>query len=95
MMIEANVLTTLFMKISINPKPVVRSAPSMLRNAREWSLSARGAQIFNMLPANLRSLNSDHIGIFKNHIDVLLANIPDQPTMTGLGRGSESNSLLQ
>ena len=79
---------------TIIPKKVVRSAPTMVINARERSLAVRGAQIFNLLPANLRSLNSDHIDIFKNHLDVFLANIPDQPTMTGLGRGAESNSLL-
>ena len=30
----------------------------------------------------------------QNHLDVFLSSIPDQPTMTGLGRSSETNSLL-
>ena len=62
--------------------------------ARERSLPVRGAQIFNLPPATLRSMNSDHIDLYKNHLDVFLSNIPDQPTMTGLGRGAETNSLL-
>ena len=76
------------------PKQVVRAAPSLVRNARERSLGVRGANLFNLLPEQLRSMNTDHIDLFKNHLDVFLSSIPDQPTMTGLGRGAESNSLL-
>ena len=76
------------------PKQVVRAAPSVVRNARERSLGVRGANLFNLLPEQLRSMNTDHIDLFKNHLDVFLASIPDQPTMTGLGRGAETNSLL-
>ena len=76
------------------PKQVVRAAPSVVRNARERSLGVRGANLFNLLPEQLRSMNTDHIDLFKNHLDVFLSSIPDQPTMTGLGRGAESNSLL-
>ena len=76
------------------PKPVVRAAPTVVKNARERTLGVRGAQLFNLLPEKLRSMNSDHIDVFKNHLDVFLASIPDQPTTTGLGRSAESNSLL-
>ena len=76
------------------PKEVVRAAPSIVKNARERSLGVRGAIIFNLLPEHLRSMNTDHIDMFKNHLDVFLLSIPDQPTMTGLGRAAESNSLL-
>ena len=76
------------------PKRVVRAAPAKVRNARERSLGVRGVQIFNLLPEQLRSMNSEHIDYFKNHLDVLLSSIPDQPTMTGLGRAAVSNSLL-
>ena len=40
--------------------------------------------------------NSEHgdIPMFKNHLDVYLANIPDQPTVTGEARGAQTNSLL-
>ena len=79
---------------SVLPKTVVRAAPSCVRNARERSLGVRGARIFNLLPEELRSMNTDHIDMFKNHLDVFLSSIPDQPTLTGLGRAAESNSLL-
>ena len=75
------------------PKPVVRSAPSMVRTARERTLGVRGAAIFNLLP-ELRSMNSDYVDVFKNHLDVLLSSVPDQPTVTGLGRAALTNSLL-
>ena len=78
----------------IIPNPVARAAPSCVRKARERSLGVRGAQIFNLLPEKLRSMNSQHIDLFKNHLDVFLSSIPDQPTMTGLGRAAQSNSLL-
>ena len=50
--------------------------------------------MFNLLPESHRSMNSDHVDMFKNHLDVLLSSIPDQPTVTGLGRSAETNSLL-
>ena len=79
---------------SIIPNPVIRSSPAVVRNAREQSLGVRGAQLFNLLPENIRSMNSEHIDFFKNHLDIFLSSIPDQPTVAGLGRAAESNSLL-
>jgi hypothetical protein len=79
---------------SIVPRTVVQSAPSIVKKARERTLAVRGAQMFNLLPLSLRSMNSQHVDLFKNHLDVFLSSIPDQPTMTGLGRGAETNSLL-
>ena len=76
------------------PKPVARTAPTVVKNARERSLGVKGVTIFNLLPEKLRSMNSEHIDTFKNHLDVFLSSIPDQPTMTGLGRAAETNSLL-
>ena len=76
------------------PAVVNLSAPADVRNARAGSLAVKGAQIFNLLPLQLR--NSDHSDIlmFKNHLDIFLTDIPDQPTMPGLGRGAPTNSLL-
>ena len=78
----------------IIPNPVVRSAPTVVRNAREQSLGVRGAQLFNLLPETLRSMNSEHIDTFKNHLDIFLSSVPDQPTVIGLGRAALTNSLL-
>ena len=79
---------------TITPNPIVRSAPTMVRNTREQTLGVRGAQLFNLLPENLRSMNTEHVDTFKNHLDVFLSSVPDQPTMTGLGRAAHTNSLL-
>ena len=54
----------------------------------------RGASIFNLLPENLRGMNSEHVDLFKNQLDVFLGSIPEQPTVTGLVRGAETNSLI-
>ena len=77
----------------IIPKAVVRAAPSAVRNARERSLGVRGAHIFNLLAEHIRSMNNEHVDFFKNHLNVLLSSIPEQPTVTGLGRAAKSNSL--
>ena len=78
----------------ITPNPVVRSAPTLVRNAREQTLGVRGAQLFNLLPESLRSMNTEHVYTYKNHLDTFLASVPDQPTVTGLGRAALTNSLL-
>ena len=66
----------------------------MVRQARAGSLAVKGAQLFNAMPASVR--NSDHgdVLMFKNHLDIYLQNIPDQPTVSGLVRGAQTNSLL-
>ena len=78
----------------INPKPVNRNAPTSVRNAKEGSLGVRGAKLFNLLPESLRVMNTEHIDMFKNHLDIFLTSIPDQPTVAGLGRAALTNSLL-
>ena len=76
------------------PTAVSRSAPASVRQAREASISVKGVQLFNTLPLNLR--NSDHgdVAMFKNHLDIYLKDIPDQPTVAGLVRAALTNSLL-
>ena len=78
----------------IDPKPVNWKSPALVRNAKERSLGVRGARIFNLLPENIRTLNTDHVDLFKNHLDVFLSSVPDQPTMPGLIRAAQTNSLL-
>jgi hypothetical protein len=50
--------------------------------------------MFNLMPTQLR--NSDHgdVEMFKNHLGIYLRNIPDQPTVAGLAKGAQINSLL-
>ena len=77
----------------IIPKTVNRSAPVL--NARERSLGVRGAHLFNLLPDSIRTMNTEHVEMYKTHLDIFLESIPDQPTGTGLGRAAESNSLIR
>ena len=78
----------------ILPADIPRDAPAAVRNARERSLSVHGARIFNLLPIHLRNENSGDYALFTNHLDIFLSGIPDQPTVPGLTRAAESNSLL-
>ena len=76
------------------PPPVLSSAPTVVRNARAGTLAVKWSQLFNLMPLNLR--NSDHgdILMFKNHLDIYLESIPDEPTGSGLIRGAVTNSLI-
>ena len=76
------------------PKRIPRDAPSRVKKAREMSLGVHGAQIFNLLPKSLRNENCGDFDLFKNHLDIFLAMIPDQPTSGGLVRAAKSNSML-
>ena len=78
----------------IIPKTAAKSAPTSVKKARESSLAVKGALIFNLLPASIRSMNTDHIETFKNNLDAFLSQVPDQPTVAGQQRAAESNSLL-
>ena len=61
----------------IIPNVINMGAPTAVRNARAQSLGVRGAKIFNLLPEAIRTMNTEHIDYFKNHLDVFLATIPD------------------
>ena len=76
------------------PKQIVKDAQSKVRKARERSLGVHGARLYNMLPLNLRNENSGDFLLFKNHLDIFLATVPDEPTTQGLVRAASSNSLL-
>ena len=67
------------------------SAPACVRRARERSLAEK---LFNQLPVQLRNSEHGDVEMFKNHLDIYLSNIPDQPTIGGLTRPAQTNSLL-
>ena len=73
---------------------VIRTAPANVRKAREGSLSVKGAKMFNLLPPDIRNLNSDKVDIFKRRLDKFLQSIADQPTIPEEGRAAQSNCLL-
>ena len=65
-----------------------------VRRARESSLGVKGARIFNLLPASIRNMNTEHVETFKSALDIFLSQVPDQPTLGGSPRASETNSLM-
>ena len=76
------------------PKPIKNTAPAKVRNARESSLAVHGVKLFNLLPASLRNEDSGDVALFMNHLDIYLSEVPDQLTVTGMGRAAKSNSLV-
>ena len=68
---------------TIIPKAVVRAAPTVVKNTREGYLWVRGIEIYNLLPDNLRSMNTNNVDVFKTPLDVFLSSFLYQPTMTG------------
>ena len=80
--------------IYIIPKEVNRNAPSQVKAARDRTLGVRGAQIFNLLPVWLRTMNGVTVDRFKSELDKFLSGVPDQPTLPGRGRAAATNSLL-
>ena len=62
---------------------IVLSAPAAVRRARENGLSVKGAKIFNLLPADIRSITSDKVQHFKTKLDEFLRDVPDEPTVSG------------
>ena len=76
------------------PNSIPRHEPAKVRQARERSLGVHGARLFNLLPQSLRNENCRDFPLFKNHLDIFLAIVPDQPTTPGLVRAAQTNSLL-
>ena len=73
---------------------IIRHSPISVKKARERSLSVKGARMFNLLPAELRNINSDKVHLFKRKLDDFLSSIPDQPTIAEEGRAANSNCLI-
>ena len=76
------------------PANIPKKTCVRVKAAREKSLSVHGARLFKILPKSLRNENSGDFELFKNHLDIFLSRIPDQPTIPGLGRAAATNSLL-
>ena len=76
------------------PNRIPLNASAKVKQARERSLGVHGARLFNILPIHLRNENSGDFALFKNHLDIFLTMVPDQPTTPGLHRVAVTNSLL-
>ena len=72
---------------------VCSRVPVTIRKAKENSLRVKGCMLFNLLQAVLRNANHRDTIMFKNNLDHFLSTIPDQPTVPGLARAPETNSL--
>ena len=83
-----------FVTRDIIPNQIPKAAPSSVKKARERSIGVHGARLFNMLPMNIRNENLGDFPLFKNHLDLFLGRIPDQPTTPGLVRAALTNNLL-
>ena len=62
---------------------------------KDRSILVQGPKLFNILPKDLRT-EYENISIesFKHRLDEFLRTIPDQPTVAGLGRAADSNSII-
>ena len=72
--------------------------PNYKRKLRFNSFGYLGPKLFEILPKSLRSFeapsNVTNLTLaFKTHLDKFLEKIPDQPTIPGLSRSANSNSL--
>ena len=76
------------------PNNVQGSSSSQVKKARENSIGVKGARIFNLLPAEVRNVDAGNVDSFKKSLDDFLSQVPDQPTIAGLGRAAETNSLI-
>ena len=76
------------------PHPIMRQAPAKVRKAREATLGVKGARIFNLLPAWIRTISGVSVDKFKSELDRFLAGVPDQPTVPTQGRAATTNSLV-
>ena len=76
------------------PNAVQRDAPAAVKRAREATLGVKGAKMFNLLPAWIRTINGVSVETFKAELDQFLGGVPDQPTVPGRQRAANTNSLL-
>ena len=75
-------------------KNVNHRSTHTVRKAIESSLPVKGSKLFNILPREIRDIDSHEADYFKHYLDQYLMMIPDQPTIPGFGRAAATNSLL-
>ena len=73
-----------------------QAAPANVKKMRQNSFFYRGAQLYNLLPEELRvhegidAPNRKHVDSFKKKLDLFLMTIPDQPDIPELVRAAET-----
>ena len=51
-------------------------------------------KLFNLLPREIRGMDGVSVEKFKSGLDDWLSSVPDQPTIPGRQRASQTNSLI-
>ena len=74
--------------------PHASTTPASVKRDRESSLSVKGCILFNLLPPGIRNMTGCTVDNFKKAVDEFLANVPDQPTVSGLTKAAATNSLI-
>ena len=75
-------------------------APTAVKRCRHSSFFYKGAQLYNLLPVDLRQVeeidepNQSHINAFKEKLDKFLMKIPDEPSVANVPRSAATNSLI-
>ena len=82
--------------VSVHPPKIDKQCPAWVSRLRYDSLLHRGSRLFNVLPSHLRIEDSVRMSqeSFKYRLDSFLQLVPDQPTVPGLQRAANSNSLI-
>ncbi len=75
---------------------VKSSASAKVQTLRHNSLACKGPRLFNKMPQCIRDITGCSTASFKEKLDGILAQYPDEPRLQGHGKYSlyESNSLL-
>ena len=78
--------------------PIIsRKEPTWIQNLKRNSFSFTGPTLWNTVPKEIRSHKAvsekSLVLSFKNKLDQYLTTIPDQPTVYGLQRAAQTNSI--
>ena len=83
--------------VTANISIISTRLPCHIKNFHYQNVNFIGPRLFNILPQDLRNftLEGDNIVLaFKNRLDSFLSSIPDQPTIYGMQRPANSNSVI-
>ena len=85
----------------VKVKPLSTQSSAKTKSIRDGSFMINGPRLFNSLPANIRDLTGCSVEAFKNHLDIYLSTLPDEPSCDLLQpsavnqiTGRQSNSII-
>ena len=77
--------------------PLVKRGTQFIQTMKNNSFLVLGAQLFNILPHNIRNITNCKFELFKSAVDGFLSSVPDEPHLNGYNNrtnGAVSNCLL-